>query len=112
MGLTAEMRQYLALRLRMVYSGEGQQEEDDAGSDRLILDKGDLRDYWMEISSDRDFLGPTPSYVLIQDLVRLNICMRYGDTWAWVAQGPERQQATAAGAHEADEAGLEAEEGS
>ncbi|GKD87065.1 hypothetical protein Tco_1358219, partial [Tanacetum coccineum] len=33
-----------------------------AGSDRLILDKGDLRDYWIEISSDKDFLGPTPFY--------------------------------------------------
>ncbi|GKD78493.1 hypothetical protein Tco_1341114 [Tanacetum coccineum] len=29
---------------------------------------------------------------------------------AWVAQGPERQQAAAAGAHEADEAGQAAEE--
>ncbi|GKF58949.1 hypothetical protein Tco_0175735 [Tanacetum coccineum] len=28
-GLTAEMRQDLAVRLRMVYSGEGQKEEDD-----------------------------------------------------------------------------------
>ncbi|GJR04680.1 hypothetical protein Tco_0527664 [Tanacetum coccineum] len=35
--------------------------------DRLIPDKGNLKDYWIEISSDRDFLGPTPSYVLIQD---------------------------------------------
>ncbi|GKD26796.1 hypothetical protein Tco_1233010 [Tanacetum coccineum] len=198
-GLTAEMRQDLAVRLRM------------AGSDRLIPDKGDLRDYWMEISSDRDFLGPAPSYVLIRDPVRrlchrmiaysisgrgqapekvtgvdlfylrsmdrgtanvphllaqylfrhaegrksgarllgghfigrlamhfglvsdeglrglqvvtrelplidlhelgrLHICTRYGDTWAWVAQGPERQQAAAAGALEADEAGQAAEE--
>ncbi|GKE07012.1 hypothetical protein Tco_1399030 [Tanacetum coccineum] len=31
-------------------------------SDRLIPNKGDLRDYWIEISSDRDFLGPAPSY--------------------------------------------------
>ncbi|GKC70601.1 hypothetical protein Tco_1116484, partial [Tanacetum coccineum] len=31
---------------------------------------GDLRDYWIEISSGRDFLGPTPSYVLIRDPVR------------------------------------------
>ncbi|GJZ56123.1 hypothetical protein Tco_0611316 [Tanacetum coccineum] len=141
------------------------------GSDRLIPDKEDLRDYWIEISSDRDFLGPAPSYVLIRDPVRrlchrmiaysisgrghaegrksgarlsgghfigrlamhfglvsdeglrglqvvtrelplidlhelgrLNICMRYGDTWDWVAQGPERQQAATAGAYEADEA--------
>ncbi|GJV37869.1 hypothetical protein Tco_1410346 [Tanacetum coccineum] len=40
------------------------------GSERVILDKGDLRDYWMEISFDRDFLGPAPSYVFIQDPVR------------------------------------------
>ncbi|GJU50370.1 hypothetical protein Tco_1219925 [Tanacetum coccineum] len=46
-----------------------------AGSDRLIPDKGDLRDYWMEISSDRDFLGPAPSYVLIRDPVR-RLCHR------------------------------------
>ncbi|GKG63625.1 hypothetical protein Tco_0643173, partial [Tanacetum coccineum] len=33
-----------------------------------------------------------------------------GDTWAWVAQGPERQQAAMAGAYEADEAGPVAKE--
>ncbi|GJS45657.1 hypothetical protein Tco_0595778 [Tanacetum coccineum] len=152
-----------------------------AGSDRLIPDKGDLRDYQIEISSDKDLLGPAPSYVLIRDLVR-RLCHRMiaysisgrgqapekvtgvelfylrsmdygttnvsrllaqylfryakgrksgtrlsgghfighlamhfglaqhlhevGDTWDWVGQGPERQQAAAAGAHEADEAGL------
>ncbi|GJV93707.1 hypothetical protein Tco_1541520 [Tanacetum coccineum] len=145
-----------------------------SGSERVIPDKGDLRDYWMEISSDRDFLGLTPSYVYIKDpmrrlchrmiecsifgrgqgakkylfrhferrksgarlsrghfigrlaahfslvsdeglrglsiiarelpvidlleLARLNICLRFGDTWAWVAQGLERQQAAVAGA--------------
>ncbi|GJW00687.1 hypothetical protein Tco_1555938 [Tanacetum coccineum] len=116
-GLTPEMRQDLAMRLRMVYTGgEGQMSDSEMGldvadtlcfqlggvrrrmtwrqfilalglhmeqemaedgfgaywdgSDRLILDKGDLRDYWIEISSDRDFLGPAPSYVLIRDLVR------------------------------------------
>ncbi|GJS21320.1 hypothetical protein Tco_0449952 [Tanacetum coccineum] len=44
-------------------------------TDRLIPDKGDLRDYWIEISSDRDFLGPAPSYVLIRDHVR-RLCHR------------------------------------
>ncbi|GJW24442.1 hypothetical protein Tco_0038253 [Tanacetum coccineum] len=44
-------------------------------SDRLIPNKGDLRDYWIEISYDRDFLGPTPSYVLIRDPVR-RLCHR------------------------------------
>ncbi|GKA43705.1 hypothetical protein Tco_0736429 [Tanacetum coccineum] len=44
-------------------------------------------------------------------LGRLNICTRYDDTWAWVAHGPERQHGAAAGAYEADEAGLAAEEG-
>ncbi|GJT45634.1 hypothetical protein Tco_0954349 [Tanacetum coccineum] len=45
------------------------------GSERLIPDKGDLRDYWVKISSDRDFLGTAPSYVLIRDLVR-RLCHR------------------------------------
>ncbi|GJT40639.1 hypothetical protein Tco_0940504 [Tanacetum coccineum] len=39
-------------------------------SERVIPEKGDLRDYWIEISSDRDFLGPAPSYVYIRDPVR------------------------------------------
>ncbi|GJT27449.1 hypothetical protein Tco_0907724 [Tanacetum coccineum] len=89
-GLAPKMRQDLAVRLRMVYSGEGQQVMSDTKigldvadtlcfklggvrrrmTDRLIPDKGDLRDYWIEISSERDFLGPAPSYVLIQDPVR------------------------------------------
>ncbi|GJZ95563.1 zf-CCHC domain-containing protein [Tanacetum coccineum] len=46
----------------------------------------------------------------LHELGRLNICTRYGDTWAWVAQGPERQHAAVAGAHEADEADPAAEE--
>ncbi|GJT34411.1 hypothetical protein Tco_0924830 [Tanacetum coccineum] len=41
-----------------------------AGSDRLIPDMGVLRDYWIKIYSDRDFLGPAPFYVLIRDPVR------------------------------------------
>ncbi|GJU04349.1 hypothetical protein Tco_1114687 [Tanacetum coccineum] len=45
------------------------------GSDRLIPDKGDLRDYYIEILSDIDFLGPAPSYVLIRDPVR-RLCHR------------------------------------
>ncbi|GKB31514.1 hypothetical protein Tco_0870915 [Tanacetum coccineum] len=147
------------------------------GSEREIPDKGDLKDYWIEISSDRDLLGPTPSYVHIRDPMRrlchrmisytifgrgqglekeggarlsgghfigrlaphfglvmderlrglhvitrelplidlhefrrLNICTRVGDTWAWVAPRPERQQATAAGALEGGEAGEAAED--
>ncbi|GJT59145.1 uncharacterized mitochondrial protein-like protein [Tanacetum coccineum] len=181
------------------------------GSDRLIPDKGDLRDYWLQISSDRDFLGPVPSFVLIRDPVRrlchrmiaysisvrgqahekvtgvdlfylrsidhrtiniphllvqylfrhaegrksgarlsgghfigrldmhfglvsdeglrglqvvarelplidlhelgrLNIYTRYDNTWAWVAQGPERQQAAAVGTPEAGEDAQGAEE--
>ncbi|GJX05436.1 hypothetical protein Tco_0191352 [Tanacetum coccineum] len=43
-------------------------------------------------------------------LGRLHICTRYGDTWTWVAQGPERQQAATADAPEAGEDGQGAEE--
>ncbi|GJX77010.1 hypothetical protein Tco_0323821 [Tanacetum coccineum] len=101
------------------------------GSARAIPDKGDLIDYWAEISFDIDFLGLSPSYIYIKDLVRrlchrliscsifgrgqapekplmididelfkLNICVRIRDTWYWVASGPERQQGAAAGAQE------------
>ncbi|GKA54792.1 hypothetical protein Tco_0753741 [Tanacetum coccineum] len=45
------------------------------GSERVIPDKGDIRDYWIEISSGRDFLGPNPFYVFIQDPVR-RLCHR------------------------------------
>ncbi|GJS74148.1 hypothetical protein Tco_0706989 [Tanacetum coccineum] len=40
------------------------------GSERVIPDKGDLKDYWIDIFPDRDFLGPAPSYVCIRDHVR------------------------------------------
>ncbi|GJS95646.1 hypothetical protein Tco_0802614 [Tanacetum coccineum] len=164
------------------------------GSERVIPDKGDLRDYWMEMSSDKDFLGLAPSFVHIRDpgaekvtgvdlfylrtidrgtanvpyllaqylfhhaegrksgarlsgghfighlaahfglvgdqglkglsvdvselpvidlheLARLNICARVGNTWAWVAPGPERQQAAAASASGAVEGAPAADEG-
>ncbi|GJW71185.1 hypothetical protein Tco_0128102 [Tanacetum coccineum] len=44
-------------------------------SERMILGKGDLRDYWRDISTDGDFLGPPPSYTLIRDPV-LRLCHR------------------------------------
>ncbi|GKC15466.1 hypothetical protein Tco_1012248, partial [Tanacetum coccineum] len=40
------------------------------GSERLIPDKGDLSDYWVKISSGRDFLRGAPSYTYIRDPVR------------------------------------------
>ncbi|GJX39019.1 hypothetical protein Tco_0252322 [Tanacetum coccineum] len=48
---------------------------DGALYERLIPDKGDLSDYWVEISSDRDFLRGAPSYTYIRDLVR-RLCHR------------------------------------
>ncbi|GKD81166.1 hypothetical protein Tco_1348005 [Tanacetum coccineum] len=46
-----------------------------AESARQIPDKGDLRDYWIGISSARDFLGTTPSYTVIRDPI-LRLCHR------------------------------------
>nr|GEV51109.1 Gag-Pol polyprotein [Tanacetum cinerariifolium] len=40
-----------------------------AESARQILDKGDLRDYWIGISYAGDFLGTTMSYTSIRDLI-------------------------------------------
>ncbi|GJZ70449.1 hypothetical protein Tco_0633999 [Tanacetum coccineum] len=46
-----------------------------AESARQIPDKRDLRDYWIGISSARDFLGTTPSYTSIRDPL-LRLCHR------------------------------------
>ncbi|GJZ93808.1 hypothetical protein Tco_0666011 [Tanacetum coccineum] len=45
------------------------------GGARRHLRKGDLRDYYRDISTDGDFLGPPPSYTLIRDPV-LRLCHR------------------------------------
>ncbi|GKE70433.1 hypothetical protein Tco_1528505 [Tanacetum coccineum] len=45
------------------------------GSERVIPDKGDLSDYWIEISSARDFLRGAPSYTYIRDPVQ-RLCHR------------------------------------
>ncbi|GJU89469.1 hypothetical protein Tco_1301892, partial [Tanacetum coccineum] len=99
-GLTPEMRQDLAMRLRMVYTGEQGQFileflstcrmsdtiMDLDTADTLCFQLGGFRrritwrqfilalglhteQEMAEISSDRDFLGPAPSYVLIRDPV-------------------------------------------
>ncbi|GJS72554.1 hypothetical protein Tco_0705395 [Tanacetum coccineum] len=45
------------------------------GSERVIPDKGDLSDYWVEISFGGDFLRGSPSYTYIKDPVR-RLCHR------------------------------------
>ncbi|GJZ19956.1 reverse transcriptase domain-containing protein [Tanacetum coccineum] len=42
-------------------------------SERMIPGKGDLHDYWRDILTDEDFLGPLPSYTLIRDPI-LRLC--------------------------------------
>ncbi|GKC68188.1 hypothetical protein Tco_1100786, partial [Tanacetum coccineum] len=61
-----------------------------AGSERVIPEKGDLRDYWIEISSDRDFLGPAPSYVHIRDPVRRHCHMMIACSISGRGQGAEK----------------------
>ncbi|GKG36961.1 hypothetical protein Tco_0447134, partial [Tanacetum coccineum] len=45
------------------------------GSERLIPDKRDLSDYWVEMSYGRDFLRGAPSYTYIKDPVQ-RLCHR------------------------------------
>ncbi|GKF45233.1 hypothetical protein Tco_0131785, partial [Tanacetum coccineum] len=47
----------------------------------------------------------------LHELGRLNICSRFGYTWAWVALGPERQQVAAAGSLGATKDAPAADEG-
>ncbi|GKC61900.1 hypothetical protein Tco_1089498 [Tanacetum coccineum] len=192
-GLTKEMRETLTNRMRdtelrldeadtlCLHSIEEMVEDRFeaywVGSTRVILDKGDLGDYWTAISSDRDFLGDAPTYTYIKDpvrrlfhrlisciisgrgqvpkkvtatdlfymrsmeqgtanvlylaayfglvsdvgligltviareppmidiieLVKLNICVRLDETWAWVAPGPEGQPVDVTGSLEVAE---------
>ncbi|GJV56195.1 hypothetical protein Tco_1457200 [Tanacetum coccineum] len=87
-------------------------------SARPISNKGDLRDYWIGISSTGDFLGTAPSYTFIRDpILRLchrliacsiagrsqapeKICVKFEDTWAWVPAGSARQEGDAGGVAE------------
>ncbi|GJU09485.1 hypothetical protein Tco_1131881 [Tanacetum coccineum] len=93
-GLTPDMRQDLAVRLRMVYSGEGQQvmSNTEMGldvADTLCFQLGGVRRRmtWrqfilalglhteQEIAEAGEFLGPAPSYIFIRDPVR-RLCHR------------------------------------
>ncbi|GKE50927.1 hypothetical protein Tco_1486083, partial [Tanacetum coccineum] len=63
-------------------------------SERMILGKGDLHDYWRDISTDGDFLGPPPSYTLIRDPV-LRLCHRMmAHSIAGRSQAPEKVTVT------------------
>ncbi|GKD50535.1 hypothetical protein Tco_1279511 [Tanacetum coccineum] len=69
-GLPDLMAEGLTARMTMEHRDEA-----DAESARQIPDKGDLRDYWIEISFARDFLGTTPSYTAVRDPI-LRLCHR------------------------------------
>ncbi|GJV06875.1 hypothetical protein Tco_1344531 [Tanacetum coccineum] len=59
-------------------------------SERMIPMKGDLRNYWRDISTDGDLLGPTPSYTLIRDPL-LSLCHRFmAHSIAGRSQTPEK----------------------
>ncbi|GJW50773.1 hypothetical protein Tco_0092124 [Tanacetum coccineum] len=61
-----------------------------ADNAKQIPDKGDLRDYWIGISSARDFLGTAPSYIAIQDPI-LRLCHRLiACSIAGRSQAPEK----------------------
>ncbi|GJU80345.1 hypothetical protein Tco_1282710 [Tanacetum coccineum] len=63
-------------------------------SERMILGKGDLHEYWMDILTDGDFLGPPLYYTLIRDSV-LRLCHRMiAHSIAKWSQAPEKVTVT------------------
>ncbi|GJS39285.1 hypothetical protein Tco_0564328 [Tanacetum coccineum] len=63
-------------------------------SERMIPGKGDLHDYWRDISTAGDFLGPPSSYILIRDSV-LRLCHRMiTHSIAGRSQAPEKVTVT------------------
>ncbi|GJW16315.1 hypothetical protein Tco_0020448 [Tanacetum coccineum] len=64
------------------------------GSERLIPDNGDLSDYWVNISSGREFLRCAPSYTYIRDPVQ-RLCHRLiSNNIFGRGQAPEKVTAT------------------
>nr|GEY01717.1 hypothetical protein [Tanacetum cinerariifolium] len=118
-GLTPNMRQDLAERLRMVYTGddrheylfrhvEGRKSDARLSGGHLI---GRFAYHFSLVSDDglRGLSVVTHELPLIDmgELVKFKICMEIGDGWAWVAQGVERQPvataATPVGAEDASD---------
>ncbi|GJX86520.1 hypothetical protein Tco_0337294 [Tanacetum coccineum] len=76
---------------------------------------GHLADHF-GIVSDEGLMGLSVitrvlTVIDLHELAKLNICVRLGDTWAWVALGPKRQQVAEAGAPEVVEGALVVFEG-
>ncbi|GJX57303.1 hypothetical protein Tco_0287200 [Tanacetum coccineum] len=63
-------------------------------SERVILGKGDLCNYWRDISTDGDFLGPPPSYTLIKDPVLRLFHRMMAHRIVGRSQAPEKNGAT------------------
>ncbi|GJW45719.1 hypothetical protein Tco_0077365 [Tanacetum coccineum] len=117
-GLTPEMRQDLAVRLRMVYTGERGQAHDKVTDVDLFylrgMDRGTtdvpylLAQYLFRHDEGRKIRARLSGGHFIRHLA-----MHFGlvsDQGLRGLQGPERQQAAAAGAHEADKTGPAANE--
>ncbi|GJY85416.1 reverse transcriptase domain-containing protein [Tanacetum coccineum] len=62
-----------------------------AKSARQILDKGNLRDYWIRISSAGDFLGTTPSNTSIRDSILRPCHILIACSIAGRSQAPEKE---------------------
>ncbi|GJV97456.1 hypothetical protein Tco_1549033 [Tanacetum coccineum] len=61
----------------------------------MIPGKGDLHDYWRDILTDGDFLGPPPSYTLIRDPVLRLYHRMMSHSIAGRSQAPEKVTVTA-----------------
>ncbi|GJX47652.1 hypothetical protein Tco_0272842 [Tanacetum coccineum] len=74
-GILDLLRDGLFTRMAMEHRDEAVLVRYWSESERMIPRKGDLHDYWRDILTDGDFLGPPPSYTLIRDPV-LRLCHR------------------------------------
>nr|GEY86304.1 hypothetical protein [Tanacetum cinerariifolium] len=103
------MRQALTDRLMMVYTGvEGQftlalglHTTEEMARDRVVPSYTSIRDPLRRLCHRLIMVSISVGELRMIDmdkLVRLRICKRLRDTWAWVALDLERQQAAAAGA--------------
>nr|GFA00565.1 hypothetical protein [Tanacetum cinerariifolium] len=112
--LTEEMRGALADRLRMEHTNaQGHVVFTSHAWRRLFETRGPLEhgcgvnEHPLPTGTVFEEICFLEEMIDIDELVRLRICDRLGETWTWVASGPERKQDVAAEVVQVDQKGLE-----
>ncbi|GKB96734.1 hypothetical protein Tco_0982871 [Tanacetum coccineum] len=89
---------YLLARYLRLFAAGRKSEAHISGRQFVARLAKDFRLLTAEILGGLTVIAPELPIIDMTQLVRLQICAQFDDTWAWVAMGPERQPVATAGA--------------